>query len=391
VALLRGVEVEEVGEAFGVIENNVFLGIITGLISAALYNRFSGTKLPDYLAFFSGRRAVPIIAVFVMILLSGILYFVWPLLYNGLFSFGEWISGMGALGAGIYGFFNRLLIPTGLHHALNSVFWFDTVGINDIGNFWDNAGEQGITGRYQAGFFPIMMFGLPGAALAMYHTAKTEYKKAAGSILLAASLTAFLTGVTEPLEFSFMFLAPLLYLVHALLTGLSLFIAALFEWTAGFGFSAGLIDFVLSTQVPIANQPYMLLVQGLVFFALYYFIFRVIIKAMDLKTPGRDDAVLSAEAPAGAEEGEDLKSAHDDRYSRKADQILIGLGGKDNIDTVDYCTTRLRVNVHDDSLIDEDQIKSSGVHGIAKPGKNNVQVVVGTEVEHVAEEMKRLL
>ncbi|MBY8910273.1 PTS transporter subunit EIIC, partial [Salinicoccus roseus] len=345
----------------------------------------------DYLAFFSGRRAVPIIAVFVMILLSGILYFVWPLLYNGLFSFGEWISGMGALGAGIYGFFNRLLIPTGLHHALNSVFWFDTVGINDIGNFWDNAGEQGITGRYQAGFFPIMMFGLPGAALAMYHTAKTEYKKAAGSILLAASLTAFLTGVTEPLEFSFMFLAPLLYLVHALLTGLSLFIAALFEWTAGFGFSAGLIDFVLSTQVPIANQPYMLLVQGLVFFALYYFIFRVIIKAMDLKTPGRDDAVLSAEAPARAEEGEDLKSAHDDRYSRKADQILIGLGGKDNIDTVDYCTTRLRVNVHDDSLIDEDQIKSSGAHGIAKPGKNNVQVVVGTEVEHVAEEMKRLL
>ncbi|WP_342387432.1 N-acetylglucosamine-specific PTS transporter subunit IIBC [Salinicoccus bachuensis] len=391
VALLRGIEVEEVGEAFGVIENNVFLGIITGLISATLYNRFSGVKLPDYLAFFSGRRAVPIIAVFVMILLSGILYFVWPLLYNGLFSFGEWISGMGALGAGIYGFFNRLLIPTGLHHALNSVFWFDTVGINDIGNFWDNAGEQGITGRYQAGFFPIMMFGLPGAALAMYHTAKTEYKKAAGSILLAASLTAFLTGVTEPLEFSFMFLAPLLYLVHALLTGLSLFIAALFEWTAGFGFSAGLIDFVLSTQVPIANQPYMLLVQGLVFFVLYYFIFRVIIKAMDLKTPGRDDAVLSAEAPAGAEEGEDLKNTHDDKYSRKADQILIGLGGKDNIDTIDYCTTRLRVNVHDESLIDEDQIKSSGAHGVAKPGKNNIQVVVGTEVEHVAEEMKRLL
>ncbi|MFC3418624.1 N-acetylglucosamine-specific PTS transporter subunit IIBC [Salinicoccus hispanicus] len=391
VALLRGIEVEAVGEAFGVIENNVFIGIITGLVSAALYNRFSGTKLPDYLAFFSGRRAVPIIAVFVMVAISGILYFVWPLMYNGLFSFGEWISGMGALGAGIYGFFNRLLIPTGLHHALNSVFWFDTVGINDIGNFWNSAGEEGITGRYQAGFFPIMMFGLPGAALAMYHTAKTEYKKVAGSILLAASLTAFLTGVTEPLEFSFMFLAPLLYVIHALLTGLSLFIAALFEWTAGFGFSAGLIDFVLSTQVPIANQPYMLMVQGVAFFVIYYVIFRVVITALDLKTPGRTDAVLEAEAPAGTEEGEDLKSAHNDKYSRKADQILIGLGGKENIDTVDYCTTRLRMNLHDDSLIDEEKIKAAGAHGVIKPGKNNVHVVVGTEVEHVAEEMKRLL
>ncbi|MFB9860970.1 N-acetylglucosamine-specific PTS transporter subunit IIBC [Salinicoccus siamensis] len=396
IALLRGIELEEVGAAFGVIENNVFLGIITGLISAALYNRFSGTKLPDYLAFFSGRRAVPIIAVFVMIVLSGVLYYVWPLLYNGLFSFGEWISGLGAVGAGLYGFFNRLLIPTGLHHALNSVFWFDTVGINDIGNFWDNEGEQGITGRYQAGYFPIMMFGLPGAALAMYHTAKTQFKKAAGSILLASALTAFLTGVTEPLEFSFMFLAPLLYVVHAALTGLSLFIAASFEWTAGFGFSAGLIDFVLSTQVPIANQPYMLILQGLVFFVLYYVIFRVIIKVLDLKTPGRDDSVLAAEAPTGAGvegvEGVDEKSSSfDDKYSKKADQILIGLGGKENIDTIDYCTTRLRINVMDEAKIDDAIIKSAGAHGVIRPGRNNVHVVVGTEVEHVAEEMKRLV
>ncbi|GAA3713555.1 hypothetical protein GCM10022378_00470 [Salinicoccus jeotgali] len=396
IALLRGIELEEVGAAFGVIENNVFLGIITGLISAALYNRFSGTKLPDYLAFFSGRRAVPIIAVFVMIVLSGVLYYVWPLLYNGLFSFGEWISGLGAVGAGLYGFFNRLLIPTGLHHALNSVFWFDTVGINDIGNFWDNEGERGITGRYQAGYFPIMMFGLPGAALAMYHTAKTQFKKAAGSILLASALTAFLTGVTEPLEFSFMFLAPLLYVVHAALTGLSLFIAASFEWTAGFGFSAGLIDFVLSTQVPIANQPYMLILQGLVFFVLYYVIFRVIIKALDLKTPGRDDSVLAAEAPTGegveGVEGVDEKSSSfDDKYSKKADQILIGLGGKENIDTIDYCTTRLRINVMDEAKIDDAVIKSAGAHGVIRPGRNNVHVVVGTEVEHVAEEMKRLV
>ncbi|MHC0551980.1 PTS transporter subunit EIIC [Salinicoccus sp. CNSTN-B1] len=241
-----------------------------------------------------------------------------------------------------------------------------------------------------------MMFGLPGAALAMYHTAKTQFKKAAGSILLASTLTAFLTGVTEPLEFSFMFLAPLLYVVHAALTGLSLFIAASFEWTAGFGFSAGLIDFVLSAQVPIANQPYMLILQGLVFFVLYYVIFRVIIKALDLKTPGRDDSVLAAEAPTGAGvegvEGVDEKSSSfDDKYSKKADQILIGLGGKENIDTIDYCTTRLRINVMDEAKIDDAIIKSAGAHGVIRPGRNNVHVVVGTEVEHVAEEMKRLV
>src|SRR5690625_3223094 len=397
VALLQGVPPEEVGEAFGVIENNVLIGIVTGLISAALYNRFSETKLPPYLAFFSGRRAVPIIAVFVMLAVTGILYVAWPLLYNLLFNFGEWISGLGAVGAGIYGFFNRLLIPTGLHHALNSVFWFDTVGINDIGNFWANEGEQGITGRYQAGFFPIMMFGLPGAAHAMYHTAKTKYKKAAASLLLATALTAFLTGVTEPMEFSFMFLAPLLYVVHALLTGVSMFVAASFEWTAGFSFSAGLIDFLLSSRIPIANQPYMLMVQGAGFFILYYIIFRVLITALNIKTPGRDASILGESEDVTVDTQEEVaghpvsNTAGEDKYTQKADKILIGLGGRENIDTVDYCTTRLRVNVHDDSKIDEGQLKASGAHGVVKPGKNNVQVVVGTEVEHVAEEMKRML
>src|SRR5699024_6332411 len=237
--LFKGIPADEVTGAFTVIDNNVLIGILTGLISAALYNKFSNVKLPDYLAFFSGRRAVPIIAVFVMAALAGLLYLVWPVMYNGLVNFGEWISGLGALGAGLYGFFNRLLIRTGLHHALHSVFWFDTVGINDLGNLWANEGEQGITGRYQAGFFPIMLFGLACAALAMHHTAKTEYVNAAASLLPETSLTAFLTGVTESIEFLFMFLALLLYVVHALLTGLSMFVAASFEWTAGFSFSAG--------------------------------------------------------------------------------------------------------------------------------------------------------
>ena len=393
VAAIQGIEVTEVGAAFDVIENNVLIGIVTGLISAALYNRFSDVKLPDYLAFFSGRRAVPIIAAFTMVLVTGVLLFVWPFLYDLLFNFGQWISGLGSIGAGLYGFFNRLLIPTGLHHALNSVFWFDTVGINDIGNFLASEGEQGITGRYQAGFFPIMMFGLPGAALAMYHTAKTEYRKAAASVLLATAFTAFLTGVTEPLEFSFMFLAPLLYVVHALLTGFSMFVAASFEWTAGFSFSAGAIDYVLSYFNPIASQPYMLIVQGLVFFAIYYFLFRIIISKFDLLTPGRDASIISAEEERdeASDDAADSGRVAPSKYTDKADKLLIGLGGKENIDTIDYCTTRLRINVNDDSKVDEGELKSAGAHGVVRPGKNNIQVVVGTEVEHVAEEMKKLV
>lgn len=393
VAAVQGIEVGEVSAAFDVIDNNVLIGIVTGLISAALYNRFSDVKLPDYLAFFSGRRAVPIIAAFTMVLVAIVMFFVWPFIYDLLFNFGQWISGLGSVGAGLYGFFNRLLIPTGLHHALNSVFWFDTVGINDIGDFLASEGEQGITGRYQAGFFPIMMFGLPGAALAMYHTAKSEYRKVAASILFATAFTAFLTGVTEPMEFSFMFLAPLLYVVHALLTGFSMFIAAAFEWTAGFSFSAGAIDFVLSSFNPIANQPYMLLVQGLVFFAIYYFLFRIIITKFDLLTPGRDASIVSDEDESDeiSDDAPDSERVQASKYTQQADKILIGLGGKENIDTLDYCTTRLRININDDEAVDESMIKSSGAHGITRPGKNNIQVVVGTEVEHVAEEMKKLM
>src|SRR5699024_4701410 len=253
---------------------------------------------------------------------------------------------------------------------------------------------QGITGRYQAGFFPIMMFGLPGAALAMYHTAKSQYKKVAASMLITLSLTSFLTGVTEPMEFSFMFLAPILYVVHALLTGVSMFIAATFEWTAGFGFSAGLVDMLLSLNNPIANQPWMLLVQGLVFFVLYYVIFRALIPILDLKTPGRDDAVVSTDGEtvdSDDDSDESSKSRGEDKYTRQADQLLIGLGGPENIDTIDYCTTRLRINVNDESKVDEGELKSAGIHGVVRPGKNNIQVVVGTEVEHVAEEMKKLV
>src|SRR5690606_29038532 len=233
VAMLQGIEEADVNAAFGKIENQ-FIGIISGIVASIMYNRFSHVKLPDALAFFSGKRLVPIMSAVSMLLVSLVLFFAWPVIYSALVSFGNAISNLEYIGAGLYGFFNRLLIPTGLHHALNSVFWFDVAGINDIANFWAGKGEKGVTGMYQAGFFPVMMFGLPAAALAMYHSAKKEKKKDTASLMLAAGFASFFTGVTEPLEFAFMFVAPALYVTHAVLTGLSLGIAAFFHWTAGF-------------------------------------------------------------------------------------------------------------------------------------------------------------
>ncbi|CQR46314.1 PTS system glucose-specific EIICBA component [Paraliobacillus sp. PM-2] len=382
VALLQGVEAGEVNAAFGKI-NNQFVGILSGIVASIMYNRFSHVKLPDALAFFSGKRLVPITTAVSMLAVSGVLFFAWPVIYTGLVSFGESISGLGAAGAGIYGFFNRLLIPTGLHHALNSVFWFDVAGINDIANFWSGTGEKGVTGMYQAGFFPVMMFGLPAAALAMYHTAKTSRKKTAASLLLAAAVASFFTGVTEPLEFSFMFLAPVLYVVHAALTGLSLFVASLFNWTAGFGFSAGFVDFVLSSRLPLANAPFMLIVQGLVVAVVYYVIFRFLITKMDLKTPGREDD--DPEQTAGSTTG----SSNSD-FAAMAKEIYAGLGGDDNVTSIDNCITRLRLEVKDMDKVDQQRIKNTGVAGINVVGKNGIQVIVGTQVQFVADEIKKI-
>lgn len=382
VSELQGIDADDVNAAFGQ-NDNVFIGIITGIISAMMYNRFSKVKLPDALAFFSGKRLAPIMSAAAMVVLAGVLYFIWPVVYSWLVAFGTSISGLGAAGAGIYGFFNRLLIPTGLHHALNSVFWFDVAGINDIGNFLSGDGEKGVTGMYQAGFFPVMMFGLPAAALAMYHTAKSSRKKTAASLMMAAAFAAFFTGVTEPLEFSFMFLAPALYVVHALLTGLSLFIAALFNWTSGFGFSAGFVDYTLSFTNPLANQPYMLIVQGLVFAVIYYFLFRFLIVKFNLKTPGREDETVSAEE---ASEGGEA----DDKEAVMAARIYEGLGGDENVTSVDYCTTRLRVEVKDMDRVDQDKIKSTGVPGVNVVGKHSIQVIVGTNVQFVADEVEKI-
>jgi len=384
VAMLQGIDAESVNPAFGKIENQ-FVGILSGIVASIMYNRFSEVQLPAALAFFSGKRLVPIMSAVSMLVVSLVLFFAWPVIFTGLVSFGTAISKLEFIGAGLYGFFNRLLIPTGLHHALNSVFWFDVAGINDIGNFWAGTGTKGVTGMYQAGFFPIMMFGLPAAALAMYHTAKTKRKKQAASLMLAAGFASFFTGVTEPLEFSFMFLAPALYVVHAALTGISLAIASFFHWTAGFGFSAGLVDFVLSSRLPLANQPYMLLLQGLAFAVIYYVLFRFLITKFNLATPGRE-----AETEVSSHETEEGTVTSENKFARMANVIYEGLGGDENVTSVDNCVTRLRIEVKDMDAVDQNKIKSAGIPGINIVGPQSIQVIVGTQVQFVADEMAKI-
>ena len=364
--------------------NNQFIGILCGLIAAGCYNRFYKTKMPDFLSFFAGRRFVPIMTVVTTLIICIPLYFVWPVVYNFLVWVGESILSLGAVGAGIYGFLNRLLIPVGLHHALNSVFWFDVAGISDIGKFWGSVegGVLGQTGMYQAGFFPVMMFGLPGAAFAMLHTAKPEKKKVAAGILMSAALCSFFTGVTEPLEFSFMFLAPGLYFAHALLTGISVALVAALPIRAGFQFSAGFVDWFLSFKAPFAQNPILLIPIGLAFFVIYYVVFRVLITKFNIQTPGREEDDSSAEM--------DIQLSNDD-FTGMARIILEGVGGPENVTSVDNCITRLRLEVKDRLLVDEKKIKSPGVAGIVRPGKTSVQVVIGPKVQFVADEFKKMV
>lgn len=379
VAMLKGIDVSEVNAAFGNIDNQ-FIGIVSGIIGATCYNRFKNTKLPDALAFFSGKRSVSIVTALVSLVACLVLFFVWPVVYTGLVIFGKGILGMGAVGAGIYGFLNRILIPVGLHHALNSVFWFDVAGVNDLGNFWAGTGTLGQTGQYMTGFFPVMMFGLPAAALAMYHTAKPGKKKNVYGLLLAAAVCSFFTGVTEPLEFAFMFLAPGLYLIHAILTGISLAICSLLPVRAGFNFSAGFVDLVLSFKAPMALNPIFIIPLGLAYSVVYYFIFRLAITMFHFKTPGRED-----------EDTDETKiTLSNNDYTQIASIILEGVGGKENITSIDNCITRLRLEIKDQAQVNEKLIKSSGVTGVIRPGKNSLQVIVGTQVQFVADEFKKM-
>lgn len=380
VGMLKGIPVEEVAPAFGKIATQ-FTGILAGLIGSTCYNKFKGTKLPSALAFFSGKRSVAIVTAGMSIVAALILFFAWPAIFGALVLFGEMIMGAGAIGAGIYGFFNRLLIPFGLHHALNSVFWFDIAGIDDIGKFWGQieGGVKGVTGMYQAGFFPVMMFGLPAGALAMYHTAKENKKKVAAGLLGAAALSAFFTGVTEPLEFAFMFLAPGLYVVHALLTGITVAVVAALPVRAGFNFSAGFVDWFLSFKAPMALNPIYLLGIGLIVAVIYYVVFRIVIVKFNLKTPGRED-----------DDDETKVVLANDNFTEVARIVLEGIGGKENVTSIDNCITRLRLEIKDYTKVDEKKIKSAGVAGVIRPGKTSVQVIIGTQVQHVADEFKKL-
>lgn len=368
--------------AFGNIANP-FIAIVTGIIGATCYNRFRDTKLPDWLAFFSGKRCVAIVAGVVSIVVSAILLFVWPIVFEGLISLGNGIAKLGPVGAGIYAFLNRLLIPTGLHHALNNVFWFDTIGLGDLTNFWSGKTSADVSwdlGIYMSGFFPCMMFGVPGAALAMIQTAKTNKKKVAIGLVASSAICAFLCGVTEPFEFGFMFLAPILYVIYAALYGIFTVIVVLLGFRAGFSFSGGATDLLFSASLPAAANTWMIIPLGLAAFVVFYLVFRFAIVKFDLKTPGREDD----------DEEEEKITLGDSNYTTIAMTILEGVGGKDNIVSADNCITRLRLEVKDNTLVNEKKIKSAGVAGVIRPSKTAVQVIIGTQVQFVADEFKKL-
>ena len=364
---------------------NPFIGILSGIIGAVCYNKFKGTKLPDWLSFFSGKRCVAIVAGVVSIVVAAILLFVWPILFGALISVGEAIVGLGAVGAGVYAFLNRLLIPTGLHHALNNVFWFDTIGLGDLSHFWAGETSADVTwslGMYMSGFFPCMMFGVPGAAVAMIQTAKSNKKKVAIGLVASAAVCSFVCGVTEPFEFGFMFLAPGLYVIYALLYGIFTVITTLVGFRAGFSFSAGATDLLFSASLPAAQNTWMILPLGAAAFLVFYVVFRFAIVKFDLKTPGREDDDLEAE--------KSVVLANND-YTAVAKTVLEGLGGKGNVTSLDNCITRLRLEIKDYTLVDEKKIKSAGISGVIRPRKTSVQVIVGTKVQFVADEMKKLL
>lgn len=380
-ATVAGLTGADADPAFAKIANQ-FIGILAGIIGSTCYNKFKSAKLPDALAFFSGKRAVAIVTALFSIVASAVLFFVWPMVYNALIFVGEKFLSMGAVGAGIYTFLNRLLIPFGLHHALNSVFWFDVAGINDLSNFWANTGTLGETGMYMTGFFPFMMFGLPAACLAMYHTSKSNKKKMVYGLLASAAFCSFFTGVTEPIEFSFMFLAPGLYLVHALLAGLTAGITVALPIRAGFSFSGGSIDMVLSSFTPLAQNPWLLIPIGIGVGVLYYIVFRVVITKFNLKTPGREDDDVESEKKV---------VLNNSNFTEVAAIILEGLGGKTNVKSLDNCITRLRLEINDYTKVDEKKIKSAGIAGVMRPSKTSIQVIVGTKVQFVADEMKKML
>ncbi|CAN7409708.1 N-acetylglucosamine-specific PTS transporter subunit IIBC [Brevundimonas sp. LjRoot202] len=354
------------------------IGILSGLIAGDFYNRFSTLKLPEYLAFFSGRRFVPIVAGFAGLALALAVGLSFTGLNHGIDVFSRAIVGSGEIGLFVYGVLNRLLIVTGLHHILNNVAWFivgDYGGATgDLNRFF--AGDP-TAGAFMSGFFPVMMFGLPAACLAMYHAARPDRRKAVGGMLASLALTAFLTGVTEPIEFTFMFLAPVLYALHAVLTGVAMVVMSLLESRLGFTFSAGLFDYVINYGQ--ATRPWLLIPVGLAYAAVYYGLFRFFIARFNLKTPGREDEEELAPAPAAVAGG------------GRAEQFVRALGGPANLKSVSACTTRLRLIVGSRDAVDEPALKRLGARGMISPTPTDLQVVLGPIADAVADEIRACL
>ena len=370
--------------AFQKVAGNSFIGILAAVVGAACYNKFKDIQLPDWLAFFSGKRFVAIATGLISILVSVVLLFVWPVIFGALVALGKGIAGMDGIGAGIYAFLSRLLIPTGLHHALNNVFWFDTIGLGDLSHFW--AGETSADvgwslGMYMSGFFPCMMFGIAGAALAMVQTAKN--KKAAIGLVVSAAICAFVCGVTEPFEFGFMFLCFPLYVVYAALYGIFTIITYYTGFRAGFCFSAGATDLIFSASLPAHANTWMIIPLGIAAFVVFYLVFKFAIVKFDLKTPGREDE--DAEAAEA-----NITLANND-FTAIASGVLAAVGGKGNVANVDYCATRLRFEVKDSTAVNEKAVKAAGAAGVIRPSKTACQVVIGPKVQFVYDELKKML
>jgi N-acetylglucosamine PTS system EIICBA or EIICB component len=348
-------------------------GILAGLTAGWLYNRYANIRLPEYLAFFGGRRFVPIVAGFAGIFGALVFGLGFPSLEAGIDAISRGVVSAGPIGLFVYGVLNRLLIVTGLHHILNNIAWFIVGDYNgatgDLQRFF--AGDPS-AGGFMSGFFPVMMFGLPAACLAMYRSAAPERRLEVGGMLLSLALTSFLTGVTEPIEFTFMFLAPLLYAVHAVLTGVSMVVMDVLAVRLGFGFSAGLFDYLINFGA--STRPLLLLPVGAAYFAIYYFTFRYCIVRFGLKTPGRDVEPKS-QSRAMAEGG-------------RAEAMIAALGGGANLLAVDACTTRLRLRLADSAAIDEPRLMQLGARGLVHPGGDALQVVVGPEADQLAGEMR---
>lgn len=371
---------------------NPFIGILAGVIGALCYNKFKNTQLPNWLAFFSGKRCVAIITGVVSIVVSAVLLFAWPVIFGILVTIGNAVAKLDVVGVGLYTFLNRLLIPTGLHHAVNNVFWFDTIGLGDLSAYW--SGQSGVitkelmgneiswsVGQYMSGFFPCMMFGIAGAAVAMVRTAKN--KKVAIGIVSSAAICAFVCGVTEPFEFSFMFLAFPLYVVYALLYAIFAMITVALGFRAGFCFSAGATDLFFSASLPAAAKTWLIIPMGIAAFVVFYLVFYFAIKKFNLKTPGNEDE------DAEAEEAKIVLTNND--FTAIASGVLAAVGGKDNVASVDYCTTRLRFEIKDYTAINEKAVKAAGAAGVIRPSKNACQVIIGPKVQFVYDEMKKML